>query len=191
MSIDQIHVLKDFISKDEANFLIDYINSKSDILKGSKIYGDKRQYLTFGKDSFHKDYEKDLSLIKEIEPLLRNDLFPKIEKAVQEVFENRRKVMVNNFFLAKQYPGAKIDSHIDTDGGRNMQFKYSGILYLNTMSSGGELNFPDLGYRYSPVQGDLVTFPSKPLEFIHEVEEIFEERYTIPIWLTEYEYFRI
>jgi Rps23 Pro-64 3,4-dihydroxylase Tpa1-like proline 4-hydroxylase len=59
------------------------------------------------------------------------------------------------------------------------------------MSSGGVLSFPDLNYKYSPVQGDLVVFPSKPLEFVHEVEEINEERYTIPVWLTEYEFFKI
>ena len=191
MSIDQIHILKDFISKEESDYLISYINSKLEIMKGSEIYGDRRKFLSFGKDSFHRDSQTDFSLISEIEPMLRNDIFPKMEKQIQEVFGNRRKIMVNNFFLAKQYPGARIDSHVDTDGGKNMQFKYSGILYLNTMTSGGELNFPDLNYKYSPVQGDLVTFPSKPLEFVHSVEEIYEERYTIPIWLTEYEFFKI
>ena len=189
--IDQIKVVNNFLAEAECKYLIDFIESKLDIMKGSKIQGDRRKFISFGKDSFHKDSEVSLDAISEIEPLLRTDIFPRLTTKVMELTHNRKEVMVNNFFLAKQYPGARIDSHVDTDGGQNMQFKFSGIIYLNTMSSGGELYFPDLNYTYKPVAGDLVTFPSKPLEFVHEVAEIQEERYTIPIWLTEYEFFRI
>jgi hypothetical protein len=189
--IKQIQIVKNFLTEEECEYLKNYIESKLDIMKGSKIQGDRRKFISFGKDSFHKDSEVSLDAISEIEPLLRNDIFPRLTDKITSLTNNRKRLMVNNFFLAKQYPGARIDSHVDTDGGQNMQFKFSGIIYLNTMSSGGELHFPDLNYTYSPVAGDLVTFPSKPLEFVHEVVEIHEERYTIPIWLTEYEFFEI
>lgn len=189
--ISQIKIVNNFLTKQECDYLKDFIERHLHIMKGSKIQGDRRKFISFGKDSFHRDSEVSLDLIKEIEPMLRNDIFPRLSTKVTELTNNRKELMVNNFFLAKQYPGARIDSHVDTDGGQNMQFKFSGIIYLNTMSSGGELNFPDLNYTYSPVAGDLVTFPSKPLEFVHEVAEIHEERYTIPIWMTEYPFFKI
>lgn len=189
--ISQIHVVNNFLTKQECDYLKDFIDRHLHIMKGSKLQGDRRKFISFGKDSFHRDSEVSLDIIKEIEPMLRNDIFPRLSTKVTELTNNRKELMVNNFFLAKQYPGARIDSHVDTDGGQNMQFKFSGIIYLNTMSSGGELNFPDLNYTYSPVAGDLVTFPSKPLEFVHEVAEIHEERYTIPIWMTEYPFFKI
>jgi hypothetical protein len=191
MNSDQIHVLKDFITKEQAKHLVNYIEDNLHILKHSKVWGDKRRFIPFGKDNFHDDAQQDLSIIKDIEPLLRNEIFPKIEKLVQESYNNRKKLFVSNFIMSKQYPNTHSGLHSDTDGGKNMHFKYSGVLYLNTMSSGGELNFPELNHTYNPIEGELVTFPSKPLEFVHSVEEIYQDRYTIPFWLSEYEFFKV
>tara|TARA_B110000503_G_scaffold106718_1_gene159399 strand:- start:6765 stop:7352 length:588 start_codon:yes stop_codon:yes gene_type:complete len=190
--IAQIHIIKDFLSPEEVKFYIDYIDNNPQVFKDSTIHGELRKILMFGKDSFHKDKSPvTLDIIGDIEDKLRTELFPKVETTIKETYGNRRNLMVNSFFMGLQFAGAKVDHHIDTDGGVNMQFKYSAIIYLNEMKSGGELTFPDLGYTYTPKAGEMVVFPSKPLQFAHAVEEIHETRYTLPIWVTEYEFFKL
>lgn len=191
-AIEKIHIVKDFLSPEEVQFYIDYIDNHPEIFRDSTIHGARRKILMFGKDSFHKEKSPtNLSLVGDIEDLLRTDLFPRVEQKISDLYSNRRRLWVNSFFMAKQYPGAKVDHHIDTDGGQNMQFKYSAVIYLNEMSSGGELVFPDLNYTYHPKAGEMVVFPSRPLEYVHVVDIINEERYTLPIWVSEYEFFKL
>ena len=190
-AISEIKVVDNFISGEDIDFYIKYIDSHLDLFQESSVHGSLRKTLIFGKDTAHKKSFTDLSIISDLEEKLRKELFPNIQDAASRLYNNRRSLYVSSMFLAKQSSGAQIEQHVDTDGGENMQFKYSGIIYLNTMFSGGELTFPDLDYTYSPKAGQLVLFPSRPLEYLHSVATINEDRYTIPIWLTEYEFFSI
>ena len=49
----------------------------------------------------------------------------------------------------------------------------------------GKLNFPNLLFEYCPEEGDLILFPSHGDEFIHGVDSITAERYTLAFWMTE------
>jgi predicted 2-oxoglutarate/Fe(II)-dependent dioxygenase YbiX len=48
----------------------------------------------------------------------------------------------------------------------------------------GELYFSNLDYAVKPKAGDLVLFPSHE-EYTHEVKSITEDRYALPVFLTE------
>jgi predicted 2-oxoglutarate/Fe(II)-dependent dioxygenase YbiX len=65
-----------------------------------------------------------------------------------------------------------------------MHIKYSGIVYLNTMTNGGELHFEASNYSYKPEAGDLVLFPSHE-GGRHGVNRIDEVRYSFLMWMTD------
>jgi hypothetical protein len=73
-----------------------------------------------------------------------------------------------------------------------MQFKYSAVLYLNSMPEyTGKLRFPELFFQYCPEEGDLIIFPSHGDEFTHGVDWIAAERYSLAFWMTEDRHFRL
>jgi hypothetical protein len=192
MGIEEIKIIENFLSQDEIDMLISYINKKIDIFITDDAHGETRHTIMFGKDSYYGERsEVTLDKIKEIEPILRNDIFPRVELAIKKAYDSKKDLMVCSFFLAKQSKGAVVPEHVDTDGGLNMHFKYGGVIYLNSMQIGGKLKFTGLNYEYTPKPGDLVVFPSKPYQYRHTVEEINEDRYSLPIWVTEYELWKI
>ena len=183
--MDQVKVVKNFISKDEINSMIEYIDHlEAKNLKEFGIYQEgKRLALQFGNDLYHKTLSHlTLDLVFEKEKQIMEYSQNAIAKAKQ-LFNYREDLYVCAFWFAKQYPGAKVPEHEDTDGGFNLHFKYSAILYLNELESGGELSFLDLGYSYRPQAGDLVIFPSFGTG-LHAVLEIPETRYSMPFWMT-------
>lgn len=155
-----------------------------------KFYEGKRPVLSFGKDLFHKHKSHEtLEIVKDKEEEIRA-LFLKVVNKIKDLFNDSDDLYVCSFWMAKQAPGAQVEVHEDTDGGVNTQFKYSCIVYLNTLSSGGELIFTDLNYTHKPIAGDLVIFESQTTGK-HMVPEIPEDRYTMPMWITSDKSFAI
>jgi hypothetical protein len=187
-----IKVIKNFIREPEISAMIDYIDylEKTELDKFVSYQSGKRIALEFGVDE-DPDHSlasfPDLSLLGENRDSI-NSYFGKVIEEVKAAFEVDKKLYTCAFWFAKQYPGAIVDFHKDTgDGGDwyNGHFKYSAITYLNTMTTGGKLTFKDFGYDYTPEAGDLIIFPSYGL--VHGVEEIFETRYSLPMWITDSE----
>jgi hypothetical protein len=192
MGIEEIKIINNFISQEEADLLISYINNNVDVFNVDYTTGGKRQRLLFGKDSYDNSRsEATLEKIKDIEPFIRKKIFPKVEKTIKKAYSNKKNLMVASFFLVKQYKGATVPEHIDTDGASNMQFKYGGVIYLNDMEANGKLRFSEFNYEYLPKACDLIIFPSKPYQYRHSVDEINEDRYSLPIWLTEYPFWKL
>jgi hypothetical protein len=183
--MEDIYIIENFLSDDECKFFINYIDNnlnKFILTEQTKRYG-----MLFGKDLAHKEKSSPgLERIADIQDTVHK-LFKRVEDAVQEITNNNNKLYVCSFFMAKQVDGSKIIRHFDTDNGKNMHFKYGGVIYLNSMSkdSSGQLYFPELDYSYSPVAGQFVLFPSHGTKYSHEVLEIHEDRYSLPIWVTE------
>ena len=143
----------------------------------------RRIALQFGLD-YCEENSSDVSLapLGEKQQAAR-DIFSRTIKQTGSVFADSSELHVCAFWLAKQYPGAQIGFHEDTDNGANPHMEYSAVIYLNTQQAGGELKFPRYGYSYSPVAGDIVIFPSKEAG-LHGVMTINEHRYSLPVWLT-------
>jgi len=187
-----IKVIKNFIKEPEISSMIEYIDylEQTELDKFAQYQSGKRLALRFGLDE-DPDHthgsSPDLAILGGNRGLI-SSYFDGAVEAVKKAFEVDDNLYVCSFWFAKQYPGATVGEHADTGvggGDYNMHFKYSAVLYLNTMTEGGQLVFRDEDYTYSPQAGDLVIFPSAGI--IHGVHEILETRYSLPTWITDVE----
>jgi hypothetical protein len=181
---NNIKIVKNFLSEDEMEFFRDYEDYVlENMYDRMAIFNNgNRPILQFGKDFCHEESHLSLDIISDIENKVR-DLFNRVELKAKEIFNDKKQLYVCSFWLAKQLPGAFVMEHEDTDSG-NTHFKYSAVIYLNNLKDSGELIFSDLDYSYMPGAGDIVIFKSID-SGKHFVEPINEERYTIPMWITE------
>lgn len=185
---DNIKIIKNFINDEDIKLYREY----NDWLIENKIEHffiggkGKRPVLQFGKDLFHKSKSHE-SLEGIVDPEMINkiqSLWTKIISTINILFDDSNDLYPCSFWFAKQLPGAQVKIHTDDDQGTNMHFKYSAVMYLNTLVDGGELDFVELEYKVKPEAGDLVIFTSMNTG-PHQVLEISETRYTIPMWFTE------
>jgi hypothetical protein len=184
--MEPVKVVNNFISEQECSVLINEIDQ---IIKKNIdnfcIYQDgKRLALQFGDDLYHgHNSYLNLDIISSSESLFRK-YFLSVVGQTAKLFDEKENMYVSSFWIAKQFPGAEVPEHEDTDGGKNTHFEYSAVLYLNTLTDSGDLEFPYLNYSYSPKAGDLVVFPSRNTG-THVVNKINEDRYTLPMWITK------
>jgi hypothetical protein len=183
--MNEIKIVKNFIPKNELQSMIDYVDflEKTEINKFAIYQNGRRLALQFGKDLYHEHMSyPSLEMLSQKENQIR-EYFNQVVDKTKKIFDVNNDLYVCSFWLAKQYPGATIPAHEDTDGGINTHFTHSAILYLNELSYGGELLFLETGYSYKPEAGDLVIFPTSGTGF-HTVLEIPETRYSLPFWIT-------
>lgn len=68
------------------------------------------------------------------------------------------------------------------DDGKNTRRRVSAVGYLNDDFEGGELNFPLLNFKYYPMTGDIIVFPSGA-PFTHEARPVKQGiKYSIVNW---------
>lgn len=186
MTQEVVKVVNNFLSEQECSVLIHQIDKiiKNQMHNFSVYQDGKRLALQFGKELYtgHKPHLT-LDIILDLEPAFRK-YFSLITDTAAKLFNESEEMHVSSFWIAKQFPGAVVPEHEDTEGGLNTYFEYSAILYLNTLENSGSLLFPSLNYSHDPKAGDLVIFPTKTTGN-HLVEKIDEERYTLPMWLSK------
>ena len=176
-NMEQIKVINNFITRPQANELIDFIDHNLDIFVHNKSR--RRYMLRFGYDEeLPEQAIHDMNDVLEIKELLLS-IFKKTNNIVDP------KLFLTSWFLSKQYPGAKLLPHKDGTLGLNDHLEYTAMLYLNDMDSGGVISFPELGLEVKPQLGDLIIF--KSLEHEHMVSEVKQHRYSIPMWFTKNE----
>lgn len=178
INMEEIKVVSNFITKQQANKIIDFIDHNLDIFVHNK--NRKRYMLRFGYDEeLPEQAIHDMNCVTEIKDLLLQ-IFIKTNNVLgQHVF-------LTSWFLSKQYPGARLLPHKDGAKGINDHLEYTAMLYLNNMDDGGTIVFPELnGFQIKPQLGDLVIF--KSLDHEHMVTEVKEHRYSLPMWFTKNE----
>jgi hypothetical protein len=193
-----IKVIKNSVPRAKLQGIVDYIDYiERSHPEACNLYQDgKRVSIQFGHDlNYGKDPEYKFFLNLELMADLDKrkqvvDACLAVLAKTKDIFEVREELYVSAFWLAKQYPGATIPLHDDTDDGQNLQYIYSAIVYLNEVSTGGELSFVDLGYSHKPELGDMVIFPTQTTGG-HTVAEILEDRYSLVLWLTSDKEFAI
>jgi len=195
MELEKIKIIKNFLSIDDANKIINYINNNIQNAVEYDTDGSTPNFV-YLKDRFYKRRmglddemnvykpERSISKLYEIEGLVK-DISVKINKTIKEVFSDEDQIYLNSLFLVKHLKKDFLRMHSDSGDGYQQHFAYSSVLYLNTVENGGELEFPNLGLTIKPIVGDLVLFITKGEDMIHEVKVTNEERYTMPMWFTK------
>lgn len=181
----KIHIQPNFINQQDCQTIINFIN-KSNIQYGEVL---NRRTIRFGIDRFNGTTES-LNNAEELEPLLRV-YAAKATNLINQKFETSKEIYVSTMWLSKQVAGSKIMAHSDLDGGINSQYTHSGIIYLNTQISGGELFFPKLNKEFKPNTGDFISFEARSKEALHGVHMATQDRYAIPIWFTDDENYKL
>jgi hypothetical protein len=187
-----IRVIPNFLSPVECAAWIRLINELEQTVREKFVTSPdaRRIALQFGLD-YCEENSSDVSLAALAdEEFAARQIFSRIIEETGSTFSDMNELFVCAFWLAKQYPGAQVGFHEDTDNGANPHMEYSAVIYLNTQVSGGELKFPKYGYTYTPRAGDVVIFPSKEAG-LHGVTRIDEERYSLPLWMTYDETFKL
>jgi hypothetical protein len=183
-----IEILEGFLSIEECSKYINFIDNNIDnmILYKGLGYPQKRYTIKFGRDDeFPDEANFEFSKIDGISQDL-NKIFNEIIE-LTKYFYKEDELYLTSFFLSKHLPGSYMGKHYDADpnpGGQNHHLDYNIMLYLNTLEGNGEIVFPKRDLTISPKAGDLVFFDSKDLENLHAVNEVTENRYSIPIWLS-------
>lgn len=188
--MNHINVIKNFLEPEDIDNLILFINKN---IKNFLVYQNNTRYVwRFGHDNFWEDCKKDLTPLNDIIQILETKIFNNVLKKIKELYN--KDLTISSFWLSKHEPGSKVSMHNDTDSGRNSHFDFSAVLYLNSLQSKdeGSINFPFLNFTYTPIAGELLLFPSKDIDFnqqfLHEVKEIKNTRYSIALWASTKEY---
>lgn len=185
--MESIRIIKNFITPAEQADFIGYTDYLEQAINDKfAIYQEgKRLALQFGNDSAYPETSyTTLDLIRDKEQEIR-ELFTRVILATKSSFEVAAELdlYICSFWFAKQYPGATVKKHDDSDEGHNRHFTYSAVLYLNSLEDSGDLEFLSYNYSHRPEAGDLVIFPSQGTG-MHQVSKILETRYSLPFWIT-------
>lgn len=181
-------VVKNFLSPEECNRVISHIE-----INHHKYFNewDADRVFTrrFGIDPHHEDSGLDFSEVEEIRSILSRCAYGAVEECYKN-YNHEGNLYPNALWLVKKNPSPDEPGqnvHGDHDGGDNTQFIYSALVYLNTLDNNGQIFFPFAQFEHCPEQGDLLLFPSGGIKFDHGVKPITQERYSIPMWITEAE----
>lgn len=195
MQLEKIKIIKNFLSVDDSNKIINYINRNvansvpwmSDGSTPNFVYLENRFYKRrFGQDDEMRQYkpERSITALEEIEGIIK-DAVDRAKDSIKDLYRDDDPLYLTSLWLAKHLKGDFLTFHSDCGDGYQQHFAYSSVLYLNTVNDGGELEFPSFDLKIKPVAGDLVFFLSKGADMFHKVNITNEERYTIPMWFTK------
>jgi hypothetical protein len=174
----KVYVIKDFITQEDADILIDYIQ---------KNYLNDEKFYTPEKAKINNRFRYE-SHVPEIHSFANHteiiDLLTKYsDKFLLEcinLFKDK------DLFLTAQWltmlgEGTRLPAHVDNHIDAEHLFR-SGVIYLNNDFDGGFLKFLDLDITIDPEKLSIVIFESTKL---HEITEIINgTRIAMPIWAT-------
>ena len=167
-----------------ASFIEDHLDSFK-LSDDRTKYPEMRYTIRFGfDDEFPELCHQDLSSVSEIESDLQ-DLISRTANQVSQSFGEPDLVLLTSFFLSKHVPGSVLPPHMDSGESFNPQLDYVALVYLNSLDDSGYLYFRNSNNRVDVKAGDLVIFPCKGEEYMHEVPDINADRYSIPMWFTK------
>jgi hypothetical protein len=171
-------ILKNFISKDDCDIVISFINKNENNFDKNGCLISKRIGIGYRSDLVMID-SNDVSSIKDT--LLKYG--KEFLNYCNKLYDVKNDLYINQIWLVKTLFGGSQTEHSDDDNGYDSQMKYSGIVYLNDIKNSGYLYFKDLNFKYYPKAGDLVIFRSDLGK--HGVSTTFQDRYTMPMWATD------
>jgi len=155
---------------------------------------EKKQVNDGHEDHFVSEYRSSLGM--NMEPLMTNtelpdmkeiqdeflDMFAAFDKCVWDYRNHYDLPLSNNepMGLLKYSDGAEYRVHWDSGPVDGRVLSY--VAYMNDGYEGGELEFPLLGYTYTPQAGDLLLFPSNYI-YRHAAKPVMAgTKYSLVTW---------
>ena len=174
----KIYIIKDFITQEDANILIDYIQ---------KNYLDDKKFYTPEKAKINNRFRYE-SHVPELHSFSNHTEVAELLKKYSDKFllECNNLFKDKDLFLAAQWltmlgEGTRLPAHVDNHVDAEHLFR-SGVMYLNNDFDGGFLKFLDSDITIDPEKLSIVIFESTRL---HEITEILSGiRIAMPIWAT-------
>ena len=168
---NRIKILKNFISKQDSNFLIKTMQQleKNNLLVNFKD----------NPDVLVVESNKQVDQILKKYSLLLNNIHKKENGFVPKLYTTEG-------FLSLWNKGASSDVHTDSHKGYEF-LQFATIIYLNDDFVGGNIFFPNQNFLYKPKSRDAIIFPCGGTEYLHGVTKIQSgKRYTIAMWHSSY-----
>jgi hypothetical protein len=162
-----IVVIENFISEEDAQSIIDEINSPSEVNPYPEHYKNRNggTALPYNK--------KVLDLLKKY-----GDKSNNIHKEINNYSNN---IYVTKGYSSKWVTGNHGEPHID-DIELEKFIQWSSVIYLNEppQFEGGDIYFPQKDFTYTPVKFSAVFFPQQDKSYIHGITKVTAGvRYTL------------
>ena len=151
-------VIKDFITPEDAQTLINEIHNPSEINPYPEYY--KTRY---GGTAY--PYNKTVLAIQKKYSLMSNDVHQRLNR------DETKKIQTFKSFGSVWTEGSSANPHIDDQSPEEF-IEYSTVIYLDDDFTGGELYFPGLNFTYTPKKYDGIFFISDGELWRHGISKI-------------------
>lgn len=172
-----VRLIRDVISQDEANYLVNFAKSVEKWEYGGSDFWDDRSLNAI---NIYNNLSKEVGL-------LLYDIRFRMKKAIEEAYVLDQEVYPDLTQIVRWFPGMEQPPHADdmtntedleiinSFGHRH----FGAILYLNDDYSGGHTYYPQHDFEVTPVVGALAVHPGTP-DHLHGVTKVEDDiRYTI------------
>jgi len=173
IKINDIYIVINFFSQDEIDFFSKFFEI-AEYIDGDSV-GSLDQALDW---SMSLKSEDNLALVNKAQSIM-------VEKSVlvKQLVEKSFNCRLNEEeigTISRCKKGWRLHRHIDNDNGTGLDIPtpaghpsrdVSSIVYYTTEFTGGELEFPDLSIKITPLPGSLIYFPSDE-NHIHHVNPV-------------------
>lgn len=180
----ELYKINNFISKEDANILIEFIEKKMELHIDNAPRG--RRILKFGDKEDNKNLISTLPI--EFLEYVSDIVFRywrDMTKLINETYKLDQEIYPSNLWLSKQWPGSIIPEHIDEDNEKNAKYSHTSVIYLNDQLRGGKTYFNKINEVIIPKQGNAIFFDCKDPDSFHGVTNTRETRYSISLWFTK------
>ena len=179
-SNSKIKIIENFISEEDAEKFIKYINAN---YLNSKKFEVGQKALSLGNFRYQANIPEKHSLSDHTEV---NDLIDKYSKKFLEecykFFKDEFDIYMTAFWMTRFEKNTKLPPHVDNHIDAEHLFR-SGVIYLNDDYDGGYLRFLEHEFTYKPERLSLVLIDST---YLHEITNILSGmRMTVPLWATK------
>ena len=169
--------VSNFVSKDDADYLINAVNELNSWESGGSEFWDNRITNYFNICNYNK---KAADIMFTANTLCK--------QVIMENYKLDRPVYSDTLQVVRWFPGLEQHPHADdmtnTDVEGFDHRVFGSIIYLNSNYKGGHTFYPNFNFEIVPEQGKLAVHPGDP-EHLHGVTKIEENiRYTIASFWT-------
>lgn len=161
-------MIKNFISKDDAELLVD-------LAKNATV--DEWSKYNYTDRDDHNEWEDRILLLNqcsgfnlEVKTLVK-DLFAKIQNEISSILKKDIYEYTGFNTIYRSIVGQSMKTH--HDGGLGVKFKYGIVLYLNNDYQGGEIFYPHINLEIKPEAYSLILHPAHEA-YRHGVKEVTE-----------------